>query len=233
MYSLGALLYELLVGRRPFYGANTSEILDRVLNEEPVPPATLRPDLPAELDAVVLRMLQKYPDDRYPGWAELALALARIGRFSVYDQAIRDSEKFMTLRSAALLAQFGDAEVWELTEIGQWRRSPSQTVLVTEGESGDSLFILARGEAKVTARGRLLNVLRAGDCFGEMAYVQGEASLRQATVEASTDVLIVELSRTALDGLSVGCQLQLNRALLRTLADRLAFSNIRLSPGGG
>jgi len=65
-----------------------------------------------------------------------------------------------------------------------------------------------------------------------MAYVRGEASLRQATVEASTDVLVVELSRTALDGVSVGCQLQLNRALLRTLADRLAFSNIRLSPGG-
>jgi eukaryotic-like serine/threonine-protein kinase len=232
MYSLGALLYELLVGRRPFYGANTGEILDKVLNEAPIPPVTLRPDLPAELDTVVLRMLQKYPADRYPDWAELALGLARIGRFSVYDQVIRDSEKFMTLRAAALLAQFGDAEVWELTEIGEWRRSPSQTALVTEGEHGDSLFILARGEAKVTARGRLLNVLRAGDCFGEMAYVRGEASLRQATVEASTDVLVVELSRAALDGLSMGCQLQLNRALLRTLADRLAFSNIRLSPGG-
>ena len=177
-------------------------------------------------------MMQKYPADRYPDWAELALDLARIGRLSVYHQAIRDSEKFLTLRPATLLAQFSEAEVWELTRIGAWRRVPSQTVLLAEGEVGDNLFILARGEAKVTARGRLLNVLRAGDCFGEMAYVRGQASLRQATVEATTDGLVVELQRADLDGLSIGCQLQLNRALLRTLADRLAFANVRVTPSG-
>src|SRR6185295_19037726 len=107
--------------------------------------------------------LQKYPVDRYPDWAELALDLARIGRLSVYDQAIRDSEKFLALRPAPLLRQLSESEVWELTRIGAWRRAPSQTALVVEGEMEDSLFILARGEAKVTARGRLLNVLRAGD----------------------------------------------------------------------
>jgi eukaryotic-like serine/threonine-protein kinase len=231
MYSLGVLLYELLVGRRPFYGTSTAEILDKVLNQDPPDPSGVRSDLPAELSAVVLRMMRKYPGERYPDWAELALELARIGRFSIYDQAIRDSEKFMTLRRAALLSQFSEAEVWELTRIGQWRRAPSQTVLVAEGEAGDSLFVLAGGEAKVTVRGRLLNVLRAGDCFGEMAYARGETSSRQATVEASTDVLVVELTREALDGLSAACQLQLNRALLRTLADRLAFANVRLTPG--
>jgi len=232
MYSLGVLLYELLLGRRPFYGTSTADILDKVLSEAPPPPLTVRPDLPKQLNAVVLRMLEKYPEDRYPGWAELALDLARIGRLSVYDQDVRDSEKFMALRPAALLAHFSDAEVWELTRIGQWQRVPSQTTLVREGETGDSLFILARGEAKVTARGRLLNVLRAGDCFGEMAYVRDQSTLRQATVESTTDVLVAELSRSALDTLSVGCQLQLNRALLRTLADRLQFANMRLAPGG-
>ena len=72
-------------------------------------------------------------------------------------------------------------------------------------------------------------MLRAGDCFGEMAYVRGEASNRQATVETTTDAIVAELTRTALDGLSLGCQLHLSRALLRTLADRLAFSNARVS----
>jgi eukaryotic-like serine/threonine-protein kinase len=231
MYSLGVVLYELLVGRRPFYGRNTAELLNVVLSEEPTPPSKWRPNLPAELDAVVLRMLQKYPEHRYPDWAELALELARLGRLSVYDQAIRDSEKFLALRPTALLGQLSDADLWELTRVGQWRRLPPKTVLVTEGETGDSLFILARGEAKVTARGRLLNVLRAGDCIGEMAYARGEASVRQATVETSTDALIVDLGSSAIDGLSAGCQLQLNRALLRTLADRLEFANVRLLPG--
>jgi eukaryotic-like serine/threonine-protein kinase len=232
MYSLGVVLYELLVGRRPFYGRNTAELLNIVLSEDPAPPSTWRPDLPSELNALVLRMLQKYPEDRYPDWAELALDLARIGRLSVYDQVVRDSEKFLALRPAALLAQLSDADLWELTRIGQWRRVPSQTVLVTEGDTGDSLFLLARGEAKVTARGRLLNVLRAGDCVGEMAYARGKASVRQATVETTTDALLVELGRASMESLSPGCQLQLNRALLRTLADRLEFANVRLTPGG-
>lgn len=232
MYSLGVVLYELLVGRRPFYGRSTAELLNIVLSEEATPPSTWRPGLPEQLDRLVLRMLQKYPEDRYPDWAELALDLARIGRLSVYDQAVRDSEKFLALRPAKLLAQLSDAELWELTRVGHWRRVPSQTALVTEGDSGDSLFFLALGEAKVTARGRLLNVLRAGDCVGEMAYARGEASVRQATVETTTDALVVELGRSSLDSLSPGCQLQLNRALLRTLADRLEFANVRLTPGG-
>ncbi|HXX10788.1 MAG TPA: serine/threonine-protein kinase [Burkholderiales bacterium] len=230
MYSLGVVLYELLVGRRPFYAGNMEDLLAMVLGEDPVRPSVWRPELPEELDVVVQRMLCKYPQERYPDWAELALELARIGHLSVYDQAIRDSEKFLALRPAALLTQFSDADLWELTRIGQWRRVPSQTVLLNEGKSGDSLFILARGEAKVTARGRLLNVLRAGECFGEMAYARDQAASRQATVETSTDALVVELTRSALDGLSIGCQLQLNRALLRALADRLELANVRLIP---
>ena len=231
MYSLGVVLYELLVGRRPFYAGNMEELLAMVLGEDPVRPSVWRQELPEELDAVVQRMLCKYPEQRYPDWAELALELARIGRLSVYDQAIRDSDKFLALRPAALLTQLSDADLWELTRIGKWRRVPSQTVLLNEGKSGDSLFILARGEAKVTVRGRLLNVLRAGECFGEMAYARDQAASRQATVETSTDALVVELTRSALDGLSIGCQLQLNRALLRALADRLELANVRLTPG--
>jgi CRP-like cAMP-binding protein len=101
--------------------------------------------------------------------------------------------------------------------------------LVREGEPGDSLYILAQGEAKVTVRGRLLNVLRAGDCFGEMGYVQEGVSNRAATVETTADTLVVELPRECLDAMSLSCQLKFNRALLRTLADRLALANARLS----
>src|SRR5215510_10565734 len=86
MYSLGVVLYELLVGRRPFYAGNMEELLAMVLGEDPVRPSVWRPELPEELDVVVQRMLCKYPEERYPDWAELALELARIGRLSVYDQ---------------------------------------------------------------------------------------------------------------------------------------------------
>jgi serine/threonine protein kinase len=229
MFSLGVCLYEMLVGRRPFTGTSTAEVLDRVLNENAVPPIALRGDLPVELNELVLCMLQKYPEDRYPDWAELALHLARLGGLSVFDQAIRDSEKFLALRPSPLLKTLSDAEVWELARIGRWRRIPSQSALVREGEPGDSIYLLARGEAKVTSRGRLLNVLHAGDCFGEMGYVQEQTSNRQATVETTADTLVAELPREYLDALSLSCQLKFNRALLRALADRLALANVRVS----
>jgi hypothetical protein len=229
MFSLGVLLYEMLVGSRPFTGKTTAQVLERVVLESPVPPVALRPELPEGLSTLVMRMLEKYPEDRYPDWAELALHLAQLGGLSVFDQAIRDSEKFLALRPSRLLAALEDAELWELVRIGRWRRVPSQTVLVREGDVGDSLFLLASGEAKVIAHGRLLNVLRAGDCFGEMGYAQEGRVNRLATVETTAEALVAELPRTYIEALNAPCQLKLSRALLRALAERLALANARLS----
>jgi len=231
MFSLGVVLYELLSGARPFRGANTMETLDQVMRVTPPPPSQLRPELPSQIDPIVLRMLQKSPRDRYANWAELALDLARVGRLSMFDQAVTDSQKYTALRGAGLLSALTDAEIWEIVRAGHWRRLPRQTVLVREGDVGDSLFILCEGEAKVTIQGKLLNVLREGECFGEMAYVRGEAARRGATVETTTDTLVVALPRTAIEELSVACQLHLTHALLRTLADRLEFANVRVSRG--
>jgi serine/threonine protein kinase len=229
MFSLGVLVYELVTGRKPFRGANTADVFDSVLTHDPPAPSSLRAELPPALDEVVARMLQKSPDDRYAGWAELALDLARVGRLSVYDQAVRDSEKYSSLRAAPLLRALTDAELWELAHIGTWHRVAPHTAIVREGEVGDSLFLLAEGEAKVTLQGKLLDVLRSGEVLGEMAYVRGEAARRQATVEVTKDALVVELPRAGLERLTLGCQLHLARALLRTLADRLAFSNTRVA----
>jgi hypothetical protein len=229
MFSLGVLLYELLVGRKPFQGSSTADVLESVLQENPIAPSALRGDLPTELDEVVSRMLQKSPGDRHDNWAELALDLARVGRLSVYDQVVRDSEKYTALRASPLLRSLTDAELWELARIGTWYRVAPHTPIVREGEMGDSLYLLAEGEAKVTLQGKLLDVLHAGEVLGEMAYVRGDAARRQATVEVTKDALVVELPRAGLERLTLGCQLHLARALLRTLAERLAFSNARVS----
>jgi hypothetical protein len=229
MFSLGVVMYELLCGARPFRGANTMDTLDQVLRMTPPAPSQLRAELPAQIDPIVLRMIEKSPEERYANWAELALDLARVGRLSRLDQAIADSEKYTALRSSSLLSALSDAEIWELVRAGHWRRLPRQTVLVREGDIGDSLFILAEGEAKVTIQGKLLNVLRAGECFGEMGYVREDAAVRAATVETTTDTLAVALPRSAVEGLSLACQLHATRALLRAMADRLTLANVRVA----
>jgi serine/threonine-protein kinase len=66
VFSLGAVLYEMLTGRQPFGGADAVEIMRAVLQDAPEPPSAHNPRVPAELDALVLRMLAKRPDERHP-----------------------------------------------------------------------------------------------------------------------------------------------------------------------
>jgi serine/threonine-protein kinase len=75
VYGLGAILYELLTGRPPFVATTPLEVVGLVREEPPVPPTHLNPEVPAELEAVCLRCLEKDPDHRYQTAAEVAGAM--------------------------------------------------------------------------------------------------------------------------------------------------------------
>jgi serine/threonine protein kinase len=77
IYALGAILYELLIGRPPFHGDSRSEVIRRVLDEDPVPPTRLRPELSRDLETVCLKCLEKNPARRYAAACELADDLDR------------------------------------------------------------------------------------------------------------------------------------------------------------
>ncbi|MDC3961553.1 serine/threonine-protein kinase [Polyangium jinanense] len=78
IWAIGGILYELLTARSPFLAASVMEVVSRVLQEEPIPPTQLRPDLPPAVDGVVGRCLRKQPADRYASVGELAVALRGI-----------------------------------------------------------------------------------------------------------------------------------------------------------
>ena len=65
VYSLGVVAYELLTGRVPFTGQSSFEIITRHVYDSPRPLRELRPDLPAALEAVVLRAMEKKPENRF------------------------------------------------------------------------------------------------------------------------------------------------------------------------
>ncbi len=65
IFSLGIVFYELLTGKLPFAATNEAEILFAIINNEPLKPATVRDDVPELVEAVLKRMLEKEPDQRY------------------------------------------------------------------------------------------------------------------------------------------------------------------------
>jgi serine/threonine-protein kinase len=78
VYALGATLYHLTAGRPPFEGTSFAETVHRVIHDEPARPRTLRPDLPADLETVILKAMEKDPARRYPTALALAEDLARV-----------------------------------------------------------------------------------------------------------------------------------------------------------
>ncbi len=75
IFSFGAVLYEMVTGRRPFTGDSRLSVLSKILNEDPKPPGQLAASIPPELDKIVLRCLRKDPARRYQTMADLKVAL--------------------------------------------------------------------------------------------------------------------------------------------------------------
>ncbi|OGA36795.1 MAG: hypothetical protein A3F75_14670 [Betaproteobacteria bacterium RIFCSPLOWO2_12_FULL_64_23] len=229
MYCLGVVLYELLTGQRPFSADSLQMLVQKILNQQPAPPSSVRAALPKEIDRVVLRALGKKPELRYETWADFSLDLSNVGKLMLPSDAIMDSEKYVALKRVEMLADLSDAELWELTHAGRWTRVGAKQAIIRENEPGKSFFFLAQGQVKVTLEGHLLNTIGEGESFGEMAYIRGGVTPRHATVETLTRILLAEFEPEALALMSLGAQLQLTRALVRNLVDRLELANARLA----
>ncbi len=232
MFTLGVVLYQLFTGQRPFAASTLDGLFEKILNEVPAAPSLLRPEFSKDVDGILLRMMGKNPEERYPSWADLALDIANVGHLSIYQSAIPDSEKFFALKKVRILSQLDDSGLWELAHAGKWSRLPARATIVREGETGASLYFLGSGHAKVTRNGRLLNVLDAGECVGELAHIKGGGITRQATVETMADVLLVEFVQEMLDKVSLKCRYQLSLALMHSLVDRLSLADERLVGAG-
>ncbi|MFO1401960.1 MAG: serine/threonine-protein kinase [Steroidobacteraceae bacterium] len=220
LYSLGAVMYELLTGTRPFRAGNLAKLLHQIVYATPPPIHTLRAEIPEELENVVATALRKEPDQRYKSGLDFAAELTRVHqklrqRYSRMDQ----QEQFGLLRLLKFFHDFSHAEINEVMRASQWQDYAAGEEIVKEGEMDDRFYIIVSGTCSVERNGRAVGLLSTGECFGETSYVQG--AKRTATIRAAELVTVLKVSSTLLEQVSASCQLRFNRVFLRSLISRL------------
>ncbi|MEO8203868.1 MAG: serine/threonine-protein kinase [Betaproteobacteria bacterium] len=232
IYSMGVVMYHLLTGRLPFQASNNFSLIYQITTMDPPLPSSLRPEIPARVEAIVMRAMAREHDDRYPDWEAFSVDLAdafRSENLGAEQAGFADTDKFETLRRLAFFEKFTDAELWEVANMSSWRTAGAGEVLMREGEPGDFFCILAEGEVKITKNGKLLNLLRAGESFGEMAYLAKSTPVRVADVTVMDGAKIISVATPNLEQASDNCRHKFDRAFMEILVERLTMANVRLS----
>lgn len=172
LFSLGCVLYEAATGVRPFRGSSLPDILREVVSGHPPPPSSLRPELPAGWDSVLMRALAKDRDRRYQSAADLFSAL----------EALRGKAPLAGPRAGSQMEErepepvFGRAkELGKLEQLLQSAVQGSGKVVLLSGEPGMGKTALARAFVYQARKKNAELMLARGACVEQ--YGTGEAYL--------------------------------------------------------
>jgi serine/threonine protein kinase/Tol biopolymer transport system component len=187
LFSLGAVLYQMATGRQPFPGNTSAVVFDNILHNAPVAPVTLNPNVPAELERILNKALEKDRDVRYQVAAEFRADLKRLQREI-------DSGKVASVSTSSGRAATPGPSPSPSTTTPQPPRSPSSS----------SILIAAAGKNKFGASlvlGAVFLLLVAA-AFGIYSLLPHKKDLpvERMSVENLTNNGHVSLARISPDG---------------------------------
>jgi serine/threonine protein kinase len=220
LYSLGAVMYEMLSGQRPFRAGALGKLLRQVVQSEAESLRSIRPEIPEELEEAVKRALLKEPGQRYRTGTEFAAELTRVHQKLRATQAeIDDEERFAVMRKLRFFHDFSHSEIREVMRAGVWTECQPGEPVLRPGDIDDRFYIVVSGTVRLSRGGDIVGRVPAGGCFGEASFAEG--SRRDTVVEAETAVTMLKVTATLLEQTSISCQLRFNKVFLRELIGRL------------
>jgi serine/threonine-protein kinase len=221
IFSLGCVLYELLAGEKAFPGDNHFAIMYKISTLEPDSILNIRPKTPPILDKIVRKALAKDTSVRYQSCMDFAyeLRVALRGLTNTVKKSKTD-DVVDYVHQASFFENFTRDQVHTILKSSNLIKVPKRKVLLSEGEIDDSFYIILSGKAMVRKNNKNIAVLNRGECFGEMAYLAGDA--RAATVFAGTDCVLMKISATLLEKSSESIQLLFLKRFAMTMLTRLA-----------
>lgn len=228
LFSLGIVMYELLAGKHPFLADNFSRLVNRILNEEPVPLRDVRQDIPESLQAIVNKALQKDIKNRYSMGLDLATDLSKaFDALEGPQEDISEQEKFNSIKKLEFFHGFPDAELWEILRASTWQDYNAGDDIIVEGELDDCFYIITDGKVAVTKNNKAIRTLEKGDCFGEMGYLA--KTKRTASIKSEGNTSLLKINSTVISQVSLNCQVRFLKVFLRTLIHRLSATTEKVT----
>lgn len=197
VYSLGAILFEILTGRPPYTAEAASMLLVEIASPLPVPPRPLRPGAPRELEAVALRALEKNPARRYPDADAFAAELERHLRGEPVEAkavgTVRQIHSVVRRHQRRVGIGVGAAAVFVIALV----------VALTITRQREEAVALLRESARISVDAAL-RLRRAGDAEGMRSFLPGiQAKYRQAVEKspaiAEPDYLMGRMYRALME----------------------------------
>ena len=219
MYSLGIVLYKMLVGALPFPPDTPAALATRILLGNLSPPSSMRQGLPPVIDAIFRRATARDPAMRYRTWEEFASDLRMVSQPD--GEVGNTAERVATLKSLPFFREFTAGTLAEAVSMGRWFDVRAGSQLVGEDDPGYSFFVLVRGQMRITRRGTLLAIRGAGECLAETAFLRRSGARRFSSVGAVTDCTVVEFEPDVLWLASPECTRDFHQAFLSAMAERL------------
>ena len=228
LFSLGVVLFELLCGKHPFYGDNLPSIISKITETPHIPISEFRRDVPEVLSHIVDHCLHKRAGERYKTGLDLAADLSLVfSHIRLLEEEISGNDKFNLVRQLKFFQDFSQSEIWEVINASGWHEYEPGAEIIAEGDIENSFYVIVSGEVDVVKNQHPVDVLRAGDCFGEMGFIAGRK--RTASIVARTPVNAMKVRASLIERASSQCQLRFHKVFLSTLVQRLSQTTERVS----